>query len=212
MKHAKLNTTKRVLLVLSFAFGACFLLAAPNVYARRAKPPLFKVVAFRPVVVEPILIEGAPERPDQEAIVRKLSEEATKQMRRMLVRAHIAGAVEEEVAASPEGAAIAPSIRVTATVRLPVSLPPKAHGWNASQRKGRFATATLTIENTDTGAVLAKGEGTCDWKDAWWTTGRTRRSRPVDDVLAHFARKTTERAIWDAYRNASHPLNKGETL
>lgn len=211
MKQTKPYIPNRALLISSFVLGALCLLAAPRVYAERGKPPLFKVIAFRPVVVEPVLIEGTPGRPDQEATVRKLSGVATKQLRRILVRAHVAGVVEEDMAASLEAVTITSPIRVTAALRLPVSLPPELRGWNASQRKGRFATVVLTVQNADTGAVLAKGEGTCDWKDALWTTGKSRRSRPVDDVLEHFARKTMERATWDTARNASRPSTEVKT-
>jgi hypothetical protein len=176
-------------------FGILLLAVAPALRAERGKPPLFERVMLSPVAIEPLTFEGAPELPDQEAVVRKLSEEATKQARRILVRAHIAGKVDDAVSSS------AP-IAVTAVLRLPLSLPPKVRGFNASRQTGRFATVTLTIRDTRTGGVLGSGEGASDWNDAFWTSGgpKIKRIKPLDAVLEHFARKTMERAVWDAAR------------
>jgi hypothetical protein len=200
-------TTRRAILVTGMM--AAFLLVVPPRFSGAArKPPLFEKVVLVPIVVEAVPFEQTPPRPDEAEIVRKLADEATKQAERILARAHVAGEVVRvaSTTATPSApdettASVMPT--VSGTLRLPVSLPPKVRGWNASQRKGRFATVSLTITDPRTGVVLAHSEGTCDWKDAFWTRGaRSRRNAPLDDVLAHFARKTTERAVWQAYDSA----------
>jgi hypothetical protein len=157
--------------------------------------PRFKKVVLAPIVVEALPFENTPPHANEAEVVRKLSEEATKQAEKILIQSHIA---EEVVLIKPVGATTALPT-VSGTLRLPVSLPPEVRGWKASQRSGRFATVSLTITDPQTGGVLTRSEGTCNWKDALWTRGaRIRRSAPLPEVLSHFARKTTERAVWKA--------------
>lgn len=163
-----------------------------HIPAEAQKPtPAFPILAVVPFTVEPQPFEGAPVRADEDKIMRKLSEEATKQAERVLMARRVAAATER--IESKEAAA--GQFALTGVVRLPLSLPDNVFR-DAQFRRGRFATAEVTLWNRK-GKICARQEVQLVWGDGWWlySGGRIRRHRALDDVLIEIAQKAADRAV-----------------
>ncbi len=187
-------------------FAAFCLLSGAFVPAASAdQKPLYARITVTRLTVEAQPFEGAPNRLDQADLIGKLEEEATKQARRTLTE-H--GFVETVEPVGKVAEAQSPLV-LTGTVRLPVSLPANVYGFDAYERRGQFATATVTVKRRD-GTVLATAESRLTWKACWWETGRNHRNIPVDDVLADFVRKATDRATRKAFQQASAKAAHGQ--
>ena len=146
------------------------------------------VVAF---TIEPQILDGSPERADQDAILKKLSIEAGKRAERLLLKRHVAATVEQVASIQ---ATTAP-VFVTGTVSLPISLPPGVIGWRALTRKGTFVTTRIYLVDA-AGKTLMQQTVTLDWGDVWWLHGGIRkRNAKLDDVLVKFVRKSVDRAM-----------------
>lgn len=173
--------------------------------APSSAPSLLGNVRVAPFEIVPRPLEGATENLNGEALRKHLSEEATQQAIRTLLRHNMA---EVRGDASKSGSATGDGLSMTGSVRLPLSLPPGVIGLRASSRKGPFATAVVTLKRSD-GSVLASEERTLRWKDVRWTRGgRVRRNRKVDDVLANSVRKSVDHAVRRLRRNPA--LRDGE--
>lgn len=199
-----------ILTALPIAIAAAFLLTASPSPARTKKPPLFQKVLLVPITVEPLPFEGVPPQRWEGETARKLSDEATKQADRILLRSNLAATVVRGASAPEAGEGSAPIPVVSGTLRLPVSLPATVRGWDASRRKGRFASMTIVVTDPRTGRIIASGSGLCEWRDAWWI--RTKHHGyhvvPLESVLLDFARKAAERSVRDAALSA-HPQTPG---
>ena len=154
----------------------------------QAGSPRVEVV---PLTVESLPFRDSPERPDRDQVLERLAAEATARAERTLLKQHIAGVVER--VASP--AVASGALVLTGTVRLPVSVPAGQRGGRALFRRGRFASATVTLRRPD-GTVAAQGESHLEWDDVWWLRGaRVRRARKLDDVLVDTVRKAVDHAV-----------------
>ena len=173
------------LIQISIALG---LLATQSLSCWAAKPA-FAAVAAAPIAIEPQPFPGAPERADQNDILKKLSDEATQRMRKTLLARPMAGRV-----LAADGAAQGVPL-LTGFVRLPISLPRNMIGLQAFSQRGTLAVAGVTLRSAD-GTMLAEGKAALKWGDGRWTEGgRIRRNRPLDAVLEHFVRKAVDQAV-----------------
>ena len=160
-------------------------------YGAPERSPLFEQVSVRPFVILPRPINGSRDRPDVESVLRRLSEEATRQAGRTLLGHRLAGKVERLETPGPRPG----GITLVGSVRLPVALPPGVIGLRASSRRGPFAYAQVSLQGAS-GRPLATGEATLEWDDVRWLRGaRVRRNRPLDQVLEHATRKAVDRAV-----------------
>lgn len=160
--------------------------------AEGQKPePAFPKLAIVPFAIEPQPFDGAPMRADEDKIVQKLSEEATKQAERVLISRRVAATTER--VGSKEAAA--GQFVVTGVVRLPLSLPEPVFR-EAQFRRGRFATAEVTLWNRE-GNLCARQDIQLVWGDGWWLYGggRIHRRRALNDILIEFAQKAADRAV-----------------
>ena len=189
---------------------ACLLLivARTGVSGSTPTPPLPRV-GVMPLVIVPQPLKGATIRADQEALQRRLVEEATARAERSLLRQNIAATVErlpsrarpaEPTGRSSTSAPVSDShaaeVYLAGVVRLPLSLPPSlARDWTWF-RRGRFAYAEVQLLRAD-GSMIARAEATLDWSDIRWFSGagRLHYARPLDDVLVDFTRNATDRAV-----------------
>lgn len=191
------------------ALGCLVLIAAsPWASAATPTPPLAKVGVIA-IAVIPQPLEGAPTRADQDALLRRLSDEATARAERSLLRQQIAASVERlpsrALAAEPAGrsAISMPAsgsstgeVYLTGTIRLPLSLPPSiTRDWTWF-RHGRFASAEVRLLRAD-GSTITRAAAILDWSDIRWFSGagRVRSARPLDDVLVDFVRKAADQAV-----------------
>jgi len=150
---------------------------------RADAPPKVRVAR---IILEPQSLEAATPRPDQDDVLRRLTDEAARQAERSLVRHHLAETAETMEGKGPT---------LTGVVRLPVVLPRDVYGLNAASRKGSLATATLRISGAD-GTILKEGTASIDWDDVRWLRGaRRRRNRTPDEVLSDAVRKVVDRAV-----------------
>lgn len=165
---------------------ACY---GPSIASPNDNPPLS--VAVAPFVIEPQPFDKTPSRSDQEQFVRHLSDEATKQAEQSLLEHRIVDAAQQVTSKD-----VAPGLMVvTGTIRLPISLPPRIIGWNASHRHGTFAIATLILLDP-VGTIVFRQEVAVRWGDVWWYSGgKTARNYPQDDVIASLARKAVDHAV-----------------
>ena len=197
MKEMSMTTSglmRRGVLVASFAA----LLACPPP-AGADKKPVFDRVAIVPFTVELQTFEATPNRSDQDDEIRRLQEEAGKQVERSLKEHGLAG--EMEPAAKAE-AAHAPFV-LTGVIRLTVSLPPRIRGVDAYRRSGPFVTVTETLQRSD-GTVISTGHSSLGWSACWWVSGgKTSRNIPVDTVLSDFVRKGVDRAARNVFQEAA---------
>ena len=158
--------------------------------ASRQKASPLPSVSVIPFVIEPQAFPGAEKNPNETVVLRELSNQATNQAQSTLLKKKIALTVNVN-----EKAEAATPVVITGVVRLPVSLPPDLIGLQAVSRRGRFATATVSVRN-GTGKVVAEQTVQLVWGDATWTRGmRIKRNLPLDKVLADFVRKAADRAI-----------------
>lgn len=150
-----------------------------------------KVAVVRWTIV-PRVIENAPTRLDQDAIFKRLSDEAGARTERLLLKRRMAASVEHIETAQ----AVTAPVFLTGTISLPISLPAGVIGLRARSQEGVFVVATVTLSDA-AGKVLAREESSLNWNDAYWTNGSRRRKRnyKLDDVLAKFTRKAVDRAI-----------------
>lgn len=148
-------------------------------------------VAVAPFTIDPQPFAGAPERADEKEFLKRLSEEATEQAQRSLIERHIADAATR---ASSRDAADGRFV-VTGTIRMPISLPPKVIGWDASRRRGHFATATVILLDA-TGKALSERDVAVNWDDVWWFQGgKSVHNNRLDRVLEDFVRKAADHAV-----------------
>ena len=148
-------------------------------------------VAVAPFTIDPQPFAGAPERADEEEFLKRLSEEATEQAQRSLIERHIADAATR---VSSRDAADG-RVVVSGTIRMPISLPPRVIGWDASRRRGHFATATVTLLDA-TGKVLSEQDVAVNWGDVWWFQGgKSVHNNRLGQVLEGFARRVADHAV-----------------
>lgn len=153
--------------------------------------PIYSQVVLVPFVIKSVSFEGAAKREDEEKVLQKLSAEATAQAKRTALHHKIAGAIIEQSASDVPKEAVT----ITSVLQLPTWLPSGFIGLKAAMRRGVFVTGRVTVRDA-VGKVLNQQAVKLQWGDASWTTGaRNRRNQPLDDVLAHFVRKTADHAI-----------------
>lgn len=178
----------------AWAVIPCCLLASTGISAARPArdSPVAAEVVLLPFVIDPQPYPGAPARPDEVDLLRRLSEEATARAERTLLKQRLAGRVIR-MAPSVSGAGVTV---LSGVVRLPVSVPLRQTGARAAFRRGSFATASVQLRRPD--GTSSQQEITLDWQDSRWLQGaRIRRARKVDDVLADFVRKAVDHAVKD---------------
>ena len=183
----------RTRLVWAVGASVCtLLLPAWKAVGSAPKQPVFAAVRVAPFVIEPQPLSGAPERTDQSAFVKRLTEEATRQAEQSLLRHRIAGATRQS---TPPGDAAPSGRSISGTLHLPLSLPPDVYGLRASSQKGSLATALIRVMDAG-GQTIRTETASIRWRDVRWLRGaRVRRNRPTDDVLADAARNVTDRAV-----------------
>lgn len=160
-----------------------------SVEASNANPPL--KVAVASFIIEPQPFEKTPSRADQGQFMRHLSDEATKQAEQSLIEHHIVDVAQQVTSRD----AAQGQMVVTGTIRLPVSLPPRVMGWDASRRHGSFATATLILLSP-VGKVVFQQDIAVRWGDVWWYSGgKATHNYAQDDVIASLVRKATDHAV-----------------
>lgn len=151
---------------------------------------LVQEVTVAPFAIIPVPLTGAPEREDQESLLRRLAEEATARAARTLRKQGRDGGAQRVSEKHPGVNCV-----VSGTVRLPISLRPVDGGGRAMFHRGPFATANVVLRQAD-GTVLARREVTLNWGDVAWVQGaRHRRARPLDSVLVDFVRKAVDHAV-----------------
>lgn len=167
------------------------LLCVTSGSARAKDPHGIVTVAVAPFTIDPQPFAGAPERADEKEFLKRLSEEATEQAQRSLIERHIADIATRV----PSRDAADGRVVVTGTIRMPISLPPRVIGWDASRRRGHFATATVTLLDA-TGKVLSEQNVAVDWGDVWWFQGgKSVHNNRLDQVLGDFVRKAADHAV-----------------
>ncbi len=176
-------------------FGLLLLVANPTLSAKRPQS-LWTQAIVVPILIEAEPIEGATPRADVEAVAKRLSESATGEAGRRLLKERIAVTVET----TPPAAVV-----LSGTIRLPLSLPPRVIGLRAHDRQGAFATAHFTLRDAG-GKVITEETAMLKWDEVRWLRGggHYRRNRALDEVLQDTARSATARAV----KRLSQKLNE----
>lgn len=166
----------------------CLLAAIAGTSSDASKPvPPLPEVAVVPFVIIPQTLDGAPTRADQDALVRRLAEEASERAERSLLRQHLAAAVEWP---SSRASATAP-VLLAGTVRLPLSLPPASADMGRGSTEGvlpqqKYRCSAPTARSSrrrrrcSTGATFGgTGErGGCGTLARWMTSWSISSERP----------------------------------
>jgi hypothetical protein len=207
------NRSRRIWMVA--LSGACLL----GMYeAAPAREALLSAVTLAPVTIEPEPLDGVAPDAEQQERVRILAKQVTEHIHHWVLKKQLAGAVTDGVKRNTLENSPPAHPTLSATVRLPISLPRDLQSRRQVFQRERLVTVQVTMQLSD--GTKIEVEEVLNGKDIHLAKRRRQQltySRGINWVLELYAEKAVDRALGRLLeRMASHhattqvPTNAGK--
>lgn len=154
--------------------------------------PKYSTLGVTTVLIKPQDIFEIPMDSTKKPFIDLLQEASTAQILTYLFKQRIGS----DVIRVREAASSNHLVTVEAIVSLPISFPQDIYGINASRRDGALAKINIIFKEGNN--ILVAVDESIDWNDVRWSSGghRTRRRRPIEDVLLDAVNKVVKKGIF----------------